>query len=138
MRKWLRKFGRSGGTLGLALAFLGMHPGIQPMPSTGLTDHVAVISIDGLRPDASSKFGARTLQRLMREGVYSLEARTIYPSKTLPSHTSMVTGVSPEAHGITWNEDHVDEHGVVPVSTMFEVAKAEGLHTAAFFSKSKF
>src|SRR5687768_4085146 len=54
------------------------------------SEHVVIISLDGLRPDAIDKFGARTLQRLMREGTYTLNAQTILPSKTLPSHTSML------------------------------------------------
>jgi predicted AlkP superfamily pyrophosphatase or phosphodiesterase len=103
-----------------------------------VTDHVIVVSIDGLRPDAVEKFGMKNLQRLIREGSATLKAQTIYPSKTLPSHTSMVTGVGPEVHGITWNKDRTDEMGVVGVPTMFELAKAQGFQTAGFFAKSKF
>jgi predicted AlkP superfamily pyrophosphatase or phosphodiesterase len=105
---------------------------------TRATSHVVIISLDGLRPDAIDKFGATTLQRLMREGSYTLNAKTILPSKTLPSHTSMLTGVGPDAHGITWNSEQMDEHGHVSVPTVFGIAKAAGLRTAAFFSKTKF
>jgi predicted AlkP superfamily pyrophosphatase or phosphodiesterase len=49
----------------------------------------------------------------------------------------MLTGVTPEVHGITWNSDKTGEHGVVKVETIFEVAKRNGFSTAAFFSKSK-
>ena len=107
-------------------------------PGSAATEHVIVISIDGLRPDAIDRYDAKTIQRLMREGTYSLEAQTIYPSKTLPSHTSMLTGVPPEVHGITFNTRLSDEHGVVEVPTVFAAAKAAGYHTAAFFSKAKF
>jgi predicted AlkP superfamily pyrophosphatase or phosphodiesterase len=103
-----------------------------------MSDHVIVISVDGLRPDAIEKFGATNLQRLMREGSYSLEATTITPSKTLPSHTSMLTGTDPAEHGVTWNSEEMDEHGHVATPTIFAAAKAAGFHTAAFFSKSKF
>lgn len=102
------------------------------------SDAVVVISVDGLRPDAIDRFGAKTLQRLMREGSYSLEAQTILPSKTLPSHTSMLTGVEPTEHGITWNEDQVETRGRVAVPTAFGMAREAGLRTAAFFSKPKF
>lgn len=108
-------------------------------PARGtVTDHVVVISIDGLRPDAISKFDATTLQRLMREGSYTLDAKTIMPSKTLPSHTSMLTGEEPSEHGITWNENHTDDHGHVAIPTVFAKAQARGFQTAAFFSKGKF
>jgi len=123
-------------TLLYAKAPAPVSSGVAPAP--GLTEHVVVISIDGLRPDAIDKYKARTIQRLMREGAFSLEAQTIYPSKTLPSHTSMLTGVLPEVHGIDWNSRQTDDRGVVRVPTVFEVAKSRGLRTAAFFSKAKF
>lgn len=107
-------------------------------PAFARTGHLVVISIDGLRPDAIEKFDAPTLQRLMREGTYTLEAQTILPSKTLPSHTSMLTGVGPAVHGITWNGDLTLLRGTVRVPTVFSVARSAGLRTAAFFSKSKF
>jgi predicted AlkP superfamily pyrophosphatase or phosphodiesterase len=103
-----------------------------------VTDHVVVISIDGLRPDAIQKFNAKTLQRLMREGRYSLNAKTISISNTLPSHTSMLTGVGAETHGITWNSDKTKDLGHVHVPTIFGVAREAGFTTAAFFSKTKF
>lgn len=109
-----------------------------PAPAGALARHVVVVSIDGLRPDAIERFGARTLQRLMREGSYTLEARTILPSKTLPSHTSMLTGTEVEEHGVTWNENQLEQRGYVRVPTVFATARAQGLHTAAFFSKGKF
>jgi predicted AlkP superfamily pyrophosphatase or phosphodiesterase len=103
-----------------------------------VADHVVVISIDGLRPDAIAKYKATTLQRLMNEGRFSLGAQTISISKTLPSHTSMVTGVDADVHGITWNTDRTGENGYVKVPTIFGLAKSAGFTTAAFFSKTKF
>jgi predicted AlkP superfamily pyrophosphatase or phosphodiesterase len=108
-------------------------------PARGrVTDHVIVVSIDGLRPDAIAKYRAPTLQRLMREGRYSLSAQTIGISKTLPSHTSMITGVDSDQHGVTWNTDRTSETGTVKVPTIFGIAHDAGFSTAAFFSKTKF
>jgi predicted AlkP superfamily pyrophosphatase or phosphodiesterase len=97
-----------------------------------------VVSIDGLRPDAISAFSAPTLQRLMKEGSYTLAASTILPSKTLPSHTSMLTGQPPELHGVLWNDVATADADVVEVPTVFAVARGAGYRTAAFFSKAKF
>lgn len=117
---------------------LGATPVADPDPVRGVvTDHVIVISIDGLRPDAVAEFELETLQRLQREGSMASDASTILPSKTLPSHTSMLTGVLPEVHGITFNSSMGDEENV-QVPTMFELARASGFSTAAFFSKAKF
>lgn len=103
-----------------------------------VADHVIIISVDGLRPDAIERFEAKNIQRLMREGRYSLTAQTISISKTLPSHTSMLTGVGAETHGITWNSDRTGEFGHVKVPTVFGLAHQAGFSTAAFFSKTKF
>lgn len=103
-----------------------------------VSTHVVVISIDGLRADAIEKYGARTLLRLARDGAWAVGAQTITPSRTLPAHTSMLTGVPPEIHGITWNSDHTEDLGYVRVPTVFELAKQSGYTTAAFFSKTKF
>jgi arylsulfatase A-like enzyme len=107
-------------------------------PTASITRNVILVSIDGLRPDAIEKFAAPTLQRLMREGSYSLSARTILPSSTLPSHTSMLSGEPPEQHHVTWNNVMTAEKQVVDFSTVFSVARAHGYRTAAFFSKAKF
>ena len=121
----------------------GGWPPSVPTPVTAaalagrVTDHVVVISVDGLRPDAIHHFGARTLQRLMREGTFAPDAQTVLPSTTLPSHASMLTGVDPMVHGITWNSDELPERGYVRVPTVFSLARDAGLRTAAFFGKSK-
>jgi predicted AlkP superfamily pyrophosphatase or phosphodiesterase len=99
---------------------------------------VIVVSVDGLRPDAIETFGAPTLQRLMREGSYTLSASTIDPSKTLPSHTSMLTGLPPEQHGVLWNNVATADTDAIELPNIFSVARHNGYRTAAFFSKAKF
>ena len=107
-------------------------------PAASITRNVVLVSIDGLRPDAISHFKAPTLQRLIREGSSSMTARTIMPSTTLPSHTSMLTGEPPDEHGVFWNNVQTAERDHVDVSTVFGVARQHGYRTAAFFSKAKF
>jgi predicted AlkP superfamily pyrophosphatase or phosphodiesterase len=109
----------------------------RPAASGRVTDHVLIISIDGLRPDVIDQFDATTLQRLMREGTYSRDAQTILPSTTLPSHTSMLTGVDVDVHGVTWNSDETARMDPITVPTVFSLAHAAGLRTAAFFGKGK-
>jgi arylsulfatase A-like enzyme len=108
------------------------------LPATSISRNVVVVSIDGLRPDAIEEYGASTLQRLMREGSYTLTASTINPSKTLPSHTSMLTGQPPERHGVLWNNVATAEADSVDLPNVFGTARAHGYTTAAFFSKAKF
>lgn len=110
----------------------------RPLPDGSISRNVVIVSIDGLRPDAIAAFGAATLQRLMREGSYTLSASTIHPSKTLPSHTSMLTGLPPERHGVLWNNVATAAADSVDLPNVFSVARAHGYSTAAFFSKAKF
>ncbi len=49
----------------------------------------------------------------------------------------MLTGVSPERHGIDWNDDRPDA-GYPKVPTIFELAKRAGLTTGMATGKSKF
>jgi predicted AlkP superfamily pyrophosphatase or phosphodiesterase len=104
----------------------------------GVTEHVLLVSIDGLRPDAIAAFDTPTLRRLTREGSYTLSASTILPSKTLPSHTSMLTGQPPDVHGVMWNTNMSLQKRNVRIPTVFAVLRDEGYLTAAFFSKAKF
>jgi len=107
-------------------------------PAAPITAHLVIISVDGLRPDAIGAFDTPHLRTLIREGSYTLDARTILPSKTLPSHTSMLTGEGPERHGVLWNNVAMADRDTVGLPTIFGVARMHGYQTAAFFSKPKF
>jgi arylsulfatase A-like enzyme len=116
-------------------------------PNPPLAKHVAIISIDGCRPDvllraelqAVSNGAHPAIQQLMEEGCFTFWARTIPASITLPSHTSMLTGTPEEVHGITWNVEQPEAEIEYPhAQTIFEIAKRHGLTTAIFASKAKF
>ena len=97
---------------------------------------VLIVSIDGLRPDAIDMAPMPTLQGLIKVGAYSLTAQTIFPSSTLPSHTSMLTGLCPSAHGVTWNE-YLPEKGYAQGTDLFDLAHAAGLRTVMVVGKEK-
>ena len=121
------------------LAPQGSAAALMPaVPVQALSRNVVLVSIDGLRPDAIAAFNAPTLSKLVREGSYTLAAKTIMPSKTLPSHTSMLTGEPPDRHGVLWNNAFEDAPGTLEIPTVFSQARSSGYRTAAFFSKSKF
>jgi arylsulfatase A-like enzyme len=108
------------------------------LPEASVSRYVIVISVDGLRPDAIGERETPTLFRMLQTGSYSLAATTIMPSNTLPSHTSMLTGESPERHHVSWNNVPAAKFDTIEVPTIFGVARARGYRTAAFFSKAKF
>src|SRR3954451_20002993 len=65
-------------------------PAPRPVPAI---QHVIIISCDGLRPDVLLRADAPNLRKMMAHGAFTLWSRTIRIAITLPSHTSMLTGV---------------------------------------------
>ena len=60
-------------------------------------EHLLIVSIDALHPDALDAKVSPTLHGLMLGGRYTLEGRSVSPPKTLIAHTSMLTGLTPSA-----------------------------------------
>jgi arylsulfatase A-like enzyme len=111
-------------------------PPQRPIPAV---EHVMIVSIDGLRPDRALLADMPTLRGMLREGAYTFWARTTAVAITLPSHTSMLTAVTPMKHGIEWNRDLPLSAPVYPnVPTLFEMAKKAGYTSALVAGKSKF
>ncbi|MFM7322191.1 MAG: alkaline phosphatase family protein [Armatimonadota bacterium] len=101
--------------------------------------HVVIVSFDGGKPEVMRSCRMPHLDRLRAEGAGTWQARTVYPSITLVSHTAMLTGVGPVKHGITWNE-YQPEKGLLKVPTIFEIAKKSNKKwvTGIFAGKEKF
>ncbi len=98
--------------------------------------HIILVSFDGTRPDTAQTAAMPTLQAMAREGAASWTARSIVPPLTLPAHTSMLTGLGPEEHGVFWNE-WIPAFGTLRVPTVLSLATSNGLVTAAFSGKDK-
>lgn len=69
---------------------------------------VVLISIDGLKPDyitEADKYHLKipNLHKMLAEGTHAKAVTGILPTVTYPSHTTMLTGVSPGKHGILYN-----------------------------------
>ena len=110
-----------------------------PQRPIAAIERVCVISIDGLRPDRALWAEMPNLRSLAREGTYTFWARTTPLAITLPSHMSMLTGVTPGKHGIEWNRDLPFVQPVYSrVPTIFEMAIRSGYTTGVVAGKSKF
>ncbi len=108
----------------------------RPVPAI---THIVIISIDGCRPDVLLRADTPVIHGLLPKASFSFWARTTAESVTLPSHTSMLTGVVPIKHGIQWNSDLPLKSPVYPAyPTLFQLAKKAGLTTAMAAGKSKF
>ncbi|MFQ5793695.1 MAG: ectonucleotide pyrophosphatase/phosphodiesterase [Candidatus Bipolaricaulia bacterium] len=118
--------------MGLMIALLGT----AVLADEKSADHLFIISIDGLRPDALQRAVTPNIDTLWQNGAYSWRAQTIFPSTTLPSHVSMLTGLRPEKHRVIWNFWN-PRAGYVHAETVFEIARRAGLKTAMFVGKQK-
>jgi len=108
----------------------------RPIPEI---DHMIIVSIDGGRPDLILRGNCPAIRSLMAVGSYTFWARTTAVSITLPSHVSMLTGVTPLKHGVMWNEDLDFKEPFYPrFPTIFELAHKAGYSTALVAGKSKF
>ncbi|MFO0557129.1 MAG: alkaline phosphatase family protein [Polyangiales bacterium] len=124
-------------TIPLATAPVQFNPAPAPTQATRPYDHVVVVSIDGLRPDAVTMTDAPNLRRLRQIAAWSTEARTITRSYTLPSHTSMLTGVDADRHGLVHN-NFTPRYGFTRAPSALYYAHDAGFTTAMFVSKPKF
>ena len=101
--------------------------------------HVVVVSIDGLRPDVYRDpeglgIEVPNLLALRQSGVSADRMIPTFPSVTYPSHTTLVTGTTPAAHGIetnfksgtSWYLDSAE----VRSETLWQAAAEAGLTTA--------
>ena len=99
---------------------------------------VMIVSIDGLRPDVALRADMPHLRWLMNNGAFTFWAATTPAAITLPSHTSMLTGVTIERHGITGNDDKAAATEPLLVPTIFDLAKKAGISCAMAAGKTKF
>ena len=102
-------------------------------------EHIFIVSIDGAKPAVVAEAETPTLKKIAAEGAVTWQASTIFPSITLPSHTSMLTGVGPDKHQILWNA-YTPIKGFVKVPTVFSLLKAADKEavTGMFVGKIKF
>jgi len=94
---------------------------------------VVILSFDGMRADALH--GAWPIS-LHQQAAASWSARTVLPSLTLPAHTSMVSGVGPEVHGVRFN-DWAPEMGRLTLPTIFTRVRGAGGGVAVLVAKQK-
>ncbi|MBN1964425.1 MAG: alkaline phosphatase family protein, partial [Anaerolineae bacterium] len=96
-----------------------------------MKSHVILVVFDGCRPDGLAQAHTPTLDTLWQTGTYTWTARSVAPSYTLPTHTSMFRGVSPRAHGVNGNTFQASASAF---PSIFDLAHQAGLHTAMFYS----
>jgi predicted AlkP superfamily pyrophosphatase or phosphodiesterase len=112
----------------------------------GIAAPVLMISVDGMKPEYVFEAEQRDLKipylrNLIRTGTHAAGVIGVWPTVTYPSHTTLVTGVSPAEHGIMSNvefdpEQHFKEAWYwyaeqIRVPTLWRVTHAALLTTAS-------
>jgi predicted AlkP superfamily pyrophosphatase or phosphodiesterase len=92
---------------------------------------VVLILVDGMRPDAVALCTHHAVRDFMGNSLYTLSARTVMPSVTLPTHMSLFHSVPPERHGIITN---TYTPMVRPLDGLCERIHAAGGHCAFFYN----
>lgn len=104
--------------------------------------YVVLISVDGFRPDFYTEPGwpAPNMQQLKTQGVYAGGVQGIFPTVTYPSHTTLITGVPPSRHGITYNTPFEPQGATgrwyteakdIKAETLWDALRKAGLRTAS-------
>lgn len=96
-----------------------------------MSEKVILILVDGMRPDGMMACGHSYPQKFISEASYSLSARTVMPSVTLPCHMSLFHSVDPDRHGILSNT-YVPQ--VRPVVGLFDRLDMYGKKCAFYYT----
>lgn len=121
--------------------------GLWVVSAQGRSGHVVLVTIDGFANFhlKNAQLDIPTVRALARAGVEAESSETVFPSVTHPSHTTLITGVTPRRHGVlsnrvtnrlTGERFHVTNKArrdIVRVPTLFDAVRAAGRGTAAFF-----
>lgn len=109
---------------------------------TAMAKHLIVISYDAFSEDhweLASTFP--NLSKLINNGAYSKELKSVYPTLTYVVHTTIATGVYPDKHGIHHNnplqpfvkeeeQDWFWYREDIKVPTIYDAAREQHLSTA--------
>jgi len=115
--------------------------------------HVYLVVVDGLAPALATPthmphLFAAIAQEQERSSVFPA-ARAVMPARTNPNHVTLLTGVTPDVHGITgnvyWSRQpgelpaKLEAAGLIEVETLFTVAETSGVPvtTLGAFGKPK-
>jgi predicted AlkP superfamily pyrophosphatase or phosphodiesterase len=102
---------------------------------------VLLVMFDGFAPAMADATKTPNLDRIKVEGAWSRHFVPVYPTMSLPNHTSFVTGCWPERHGIVQNEfydpdraasyQHGDADWLAACEPVWAAAERQGVRAAA-------
>jgi arylsulfatase A-like enzyme len=110
--------------------FAWSSPEIYDISSKRTKPNIILISVDTLRADRLNPQKAPNLAALAEKSIVFSNAYCTYPG-TLPSHTSVMTGLYVAEHQVGKPGEEVARHRLIPheLSTIAQVAKEQGYFT---------
>lgn len=137
------------GRFGLCAAFfVALLGSTQASQSRATPDrYVVLVSIDGFAAYHldNPAIDLPNIRALAAAGATASSSETVFPSVTHPSHTTLITGVTPRQHGVVDNRvrdrrtgerfhiTNLPRRASVNVPTLFDIVHDKGWRTAAFF-----
>lgn len=103
---------------------------------------VVVVMFDGFAPAMAEATKTPNLDLIKKEGAWSRHLVPVYPTMSLPNHTSFATGCWPSHHGIVQNkfydpdvgapyDENGDAHWLKGCEPMWAAAERQGVRAAA-------
>lgn len=90
-----------------------------------------LIVLEGVRPDALIESSCKNYTALRQGGSYTNQARTVFPSLSLPCHMSLVHSIPPIEHMVT-DDQSISSHSLS--TGFFDYLDRHGLKTGSFYS----
>ena len=90
--------------------------GLPTSSQANIRPVVAILVVDGLRPDLIDPTTTPTLWRLQREGSVYTDSHSAFPSVTRVNGASLATGAYPARHGVVGNTMYVPALSPTPLS----------------------
>lgn len=101
----------------LAIATVGsMSVQAQQKKTKDLFKHVIVIGVDGLSVTGLLEADSPVLHKMIAEGAFKRNARTVLPSSSSSNWSAQILGAGPEITGVTSNDWKPDAKHMTPVA----------------------
>lgn len=109
--------------------------------SVYIPKRVVIIGLDGLSVEGFQESKHPNIDKLLNDGLLSLNTRCVSPSITLPNWTSHFTSSGPEQHGVMSNDWNLDNFQLPPLDydksgyfpSIFKILKDEIPHAKTAF-----
>jgi predicted AlkP superfamily pyrophosphatase or phosphodiesterase len=103
---------------------------------------VVLVMFDGFSPEMAEATKTPNLDEMKRAGAWSRHLVPVYPTMSLPNHTSFTTGCWPEHHGVVQNSfldpkrgapgEDADADWMTGCESVWQAAERQGVRAAAF------